>query len=40
MAENLNISLRTGWSPAQSKEFVTVIAQTIGKQKTAAANAV
>ena len=40
LKSHLNISLRTGWSPAQLKEFVTVIAPTIGKQKTTAANTV
>ncbi|WP_229209036.1 MULTISPECIES: carboxymuconolactone decarboxylase family protein [Dyadobacter] len=40
LKSHLSISLRTGWSPAQLKEFVTVIAPTIGKQKTTAANAV
>jgi len=40
LKSHLNISLRTGWSPTQLKEFVTVIAPTIGKQKTAAANTV
>jgi len=37
LKSHLNISLRTGWSPAQLKDFVTVIAPTIGKQKTTAA---
>lgn len=40
LKSHLNISLRTGWSVAQLKEFATVIAPTIGKQKTAAVNAV
>lgn len=40
LKSHLSISLRTGWSPAQLKEFATVIAPTIGKQKAAAANAV
>lgn len=40
LKSHLIISLRVGWSAEQLREFVTVIAPTIAKQKTTAANTV